>query len=89
MIMHHNVRIGDDAILFQNVTIGNGGASIGDRVYIGAGAVILGRITIGNDVLIGANTVVNFDVPDNSTVVGVKGRVISKNQNNTSIEHLY
>ncbi len=79
VIMHRNVKIGDDAIIFQNVTIGNGGASIGDRVYIGAGAVIIGSITIGNDVSIGANTVVNFDVPDKSTVVGVKGRILKRN----------
>ncbi|MFW8602468.1 hypothetical protein ACOHYD_13425, partial [Desulfobacterota bacterium M19] len=49
-----------------------------DRVYIGAGAVILGNITIGDDVAIGANTVVNFDVPSNSTVVGVRGRITYK-----------
>ena len=78
VIMNRNTKIGDDAIIFQNVTIGNQGALIGDRVVIGAGAVILGGIKIGNDVYIGANTFVNFDVPNNSTVVSPKGRIICR-----------
>ena len=49
---------------------------IGDRVYIGAGAKIIGGITIGNDVRIGANAVVTRDVPDNATVVCAEPRVI-------------
>lgn len=43
---------------------------IGNNVYIGAGAKILGNITIGNNVKIGANTVVTKDIPDGVTVVG-------------------
>lgn len=76
IVMHADTKIGDDAIIFHNVTIGNGGARIGDRVYIGTGAVIIGAQKIGNDVAIGANAVVSFDVPDNSTVVGPKGRIL-------------
>ena len=49
---------------------------IGDNVYIGPGAKIFGGIIIGNNVAIGANAVVLKDVPDNSTVVGVPGRII-------------
>ena len=78
VIMNNGVRIGNDAIIFQNVTLGNGSVTIGDRVYIGAGAVLIGDITIGDDVHIGANTFVNFDVPDNSTVVGVKGKILKR-----------
>lgn len=78
VVIHHNTIIGDDAIIFHNVTIGNGGARIGDRVYIGTGAVIIGEVTIGNDVTIGANAVVNFDVPDRVTVVGQKAKIIEK-----------
>ena len=78
IIMNNGVRIGNDAIIFQNVTLGNGSVTIGDRVYIGAGAVLIGDITIGDDVHIGANTFVNFDVPDNSTVVGVKGKILKR-----------
>lgn len=45
---------------------------------IGAGAVILGHITIGNDVSIGANAVVNRDIPDHCMAVGVPARIIRK-----------
>ncbi len=78
IVIHADTVIGDDAIIFHNVTIGNGGAIIGDRVYIGTGAVIIGAVTIGDDVVIGANTVVNFDVPNGCTVVGPKPRIIEK-----------
>lgn len=78
VVIHAGVIIGDDAIIFHNVTIGNGGASIGDRVYIGTGSIIVGKIRIGDDVTIGANTFVNFDVPSGSTVVGQKGTIIKK-----------
>jgi serine O-acetyltransferase len=51
-----------------------GAPRIGDRVQIGAGAKILGRVTIGHDVTVGANAVVVEDVPDNLTVGGVPAR---------------
>lgn len=76
IVMHNDTIIGDDAIIFHNVTIGNGGARIGDRVYIGTGAVIVGAVKIGDDVTIGANVVITFDIPDNMTVVGQKNRII-------------
>ena len=50
---------------------------IGDRVYIGPGAKLFGKIRIGNDVAIGANAVVTKDVPDNAVVVGVPAKIIS------------
>ena len=52
--------------------------SLGDRVYIGAGAKIIGNVTIGNNVRIGANCVVTTDIPDNATVVLERPRVIRK-----------
>ncbi|QEW06242.1 serine O-acetyltransferase [Nitrincola iocasae] len=68
-------QIGDDVIIRQNTTIGiktvrdpNGRPIIGNRVDIGAGAVIVGNIIIGDDVVIGANSVVSFDVPSGSIV---------------------
>ncbi|MBF0494339.1 MAG: serine O-acetyltransferase [Candidatus Omnitrophica bacterium] len=74
--------IGDNVTLFQGVTLGGTGKekgkrhpTIGNNVVVGAGAKVLGNITIGNDVSIGANAVVLRDVPDNSTVVGVPGRI--------------
>ncbi|MBE9489608.1 MAG: serine acetyltransferase [Bacteroidetes bacterium] len=78
VVIHPDTVIGNDAIIFHNVTIANGGARIGDRVYIGTGSVILGAVTLGNDVVIGANSVVNFDVPDGGIVVSSKSFMIRK-----------
>ena len=78
VVMHKDTVIGDDAVIFHNVTFANGGARIGDRVYIGTGTVIVGEVKIGNDVVIGANTVVNSDIPDGATVVGQTGRIIKQ-----------
>jgi len=81
IILSQGVVIGDDCTIFQQVTIGtiNGDLRspvIGDRVFIGAGAKILGPVTIGNDAMIGANAVVIRDVADGATAVGVPARVI-------------
>lgn len=83
IVIHGSTRIGDDCLIRHGVTIGNSGRddplgapSIGDRVEIGAGAKLLGRIRIGNDVIIGANAVVIRDVPDNAIVGGVPARLI-------------
>lgn len=75
----HRAKIGKDAVIFHHVTIGEGkgGApQIGDNCYIGAGAKILGNIKIGNNVKIGAGCIVSIDIPDNSTVVMEKPRII-------------
>lgn len=86
IVVASNVVIGGHCTLTQGVTIGHrsggsivslAGPAIGDRVYIGPGAVILGPISIGNDVLIGANAVVTRSVPDRAVVVGNPARVIS------------
>ena len=66
--------IGENVTIFQNVTITN--VTIGNDVFIGAGAVLVGPITIGNNVKIGAGTVVVENVPDNCTAVGQKARII-------------
>ena len=79
VVIGPDVTIGDDAIIFHNVTIGHakpGPVTIGDRLYAGAGATILGPVRIGDDVTIGANTIVTFDVPDGATVVSQKPRII-------------
>lgn len=88
-------KIGDNCVIFQQVTIGSntlkgskriGSPTIGNNVYIGAGAKIVGNVNIGNNVRIGANCIVVNDVPDNSTIVLEKPRIIvkyeSKNDNN-------
>lgn len=81
IVVSHNAKIGKNATIFHQVTIGegNGGApTIGDNCVIGAGAKIIGKVTIGNNVKIGANCVVVDDVPDNATVVMEKPRIIVK-----------
>lgn len=50
--------------------------TIGNDVWIGPNAVIVGKINIGDNVLIAANSYVNFDVPSNSIVIGNPGRII-------------
>lgn len=78
--------VGDDVIIRQNTTFGlacpsrpNARPIIGDRVDIGAGAVILGGITIGHDTVIGANAVVNKDQPAHVVVGGVPARILRHN----------
>jgi serine O-acetyltransferase len=76
--------MGERCSLSQGVTIGvlggprEGVPRIGNDVYIGAGAKVLGDITIGDGAIIGANAVVLSDVPAGATAVGVPARVISK-----------
>lgn len=84
IVVNENAIIGKNCNISHQVTIGksNRGAKkgypvIGDCVYIGPGAKIIGNVHIGNNVAIGANCVVTKDIPDNSVVVGVPGRVIS------------
>lgn len=80
-------KLGKDCVIFHQVTIGSntlpgskntGFPTIGDNVYIGAGAKIIGNVTIGNNVRIGANCVVTQNIPDNATVVLEKPRIILK-----------
>lgn len=84
IVISPDARIGRDCNLSQGVTIGIGGRGekrgtpfICDRVYIGPGAKVFGNIRIGNDVAIGANAVVNQDVPDGAVVAGIPARVVS------------
>jgi serine O-acetyltransferase len=75
-------QIGANLQVHQGVTVGwdyRGPRRpiVGDDVFIGAGAKVLGAVTIGNRARIGANAVVMCDVPDGGTVVGVPGRIVS------------
>ena len=81
--------IGKNCVIFQQVTIGsntladgkrNGSPVIGDNVYIGAGAKIIGQVRIGNNCRIGAGAVVYEDMPDNSVAVCAPTRILKREQ---------
>jgi serine O-acetyltransferase len=83
VVIGETAEIGDDVLIYQGVTLGGTGKekgkrhpTIGNHVVIGTGAKVLGNIVIGNHVKIGAGSVVIKPVPDNSTVVGVPGRIV-------------
>jgi serine O-acetyltransferase len=84
IILNIEASIGEYCNLSQQVTIGYGGRGnqagnpqLGDRVFVGSGAKIIGPVTIGNDVAIGANAVVNKDLPDKAVAVGIPAKIIS------------
>lgn len=83
VVIGETTEIGDDVLIYQNVTLGGTGnergkrhPTLGNNVVVGTGAKVLGGIHIGNNVKIGAGSVVVHPVPDNSTVVGIPGRVV-------------
>lgn len=87
VVIGETTVIGDNCVLFHNVTLGGTGKhqgkrhpTIGDNVFIGTGAILLGPIVVGNNVKIGANSfVVMRDVPDNCTVAGTPAKIIIRN----------
>lgn len=86
VVIGETTVIGDDCVLYQGVTLGGTGnecgkrhPTLGDNVTVGTGAKVLGNITIGDNVRIGGNSVVVKDVPSDSTVVGIPGRVVRRN----------
>ncbi len=79
IVINSNVRAGRNLILEHGVTIGAEKGQcpvLGDNVFIGAGAKIIGPVRIGSDVKIGANAVVTKDIPDGATAVGIPARVV-------------
>lgn len=84
IVVHEDAVIGDDCKIRQCVTIGQisgsgerpGAPTIGDRVEIGAGAVVIGPITVGDDAVIGPNAVVLRDVPSGAVVSGPPARAL-------------
>ena len=85
--VNSNAVIGKNVNLHKGCTIGvenrgvrKGTPTIGNDVWIGINAVVVGRVRIGNDVLIAPNAYVNFDVPDHSIVIGNPGRIIHSNE---------
>lgn len=87
VIIGETAIIGDNVTLYQGVTLGGTGKeqgkrhpTIGDNVMIGAGAKVLGSFTVGENSMIGAGSVILQEVPANSTVVGVPGRIVKRDQ---------
>ena len=83
VVIGETTIIGDDVLIYQQVTLGGTGKEIGKRhptignnVILGAGAKVLGNIKIEHNCRIGAGSVVINDVPESSTVVGIPGRVV-------------
>ncbi|CAD0222945.1 serine O-acetyltransferase [Chryseobacterium sp. JV274] len=83
LVINPKTVIGKNCNIAQGVTIGQqnrgkneGSPIIGDEVWIGTNAVIVGAVTIGNNVLIVPNSYVNFDVPSNSVVIGNPAKII-------------
>lgn len=85
IILNSNTIIGNNCNISQGVTVGVSGIGnnrgvpvIGNNVYFGANSVVIGKISVGNDVLIGACSLVNCNVEDNSVVLGVPAIVVSQ-----------
>ena len=83
IVIGETAEIGDDCLLYQNVTLGGTGKdhgkrhpTLGNNVMVGSGAKVLGPFKVGDNARIAANSVVLREVPANATVVGVPGRVV-------------
>lgn len=93
IVINPNVVIGENCNIYNGVTIGKekrgkreGNPVIGDSVWIGANAVVVGKISIGDDVLIAPNSFVNFDVPAHSIVIGNPAKIIQRD--NATAEYI-
>lgn len=98
IVIGETAIVGDDVLLYQGVTLGGAGLekgkrhpTVGNNVVIGCGAKVLGNITIGDNSYIGSNAVVIKDVPPNSTVVGVPGRITKQDGKkiDVSLDHIH
>lgn len=95
VIIGETTIIGDNCTLYQDVTLGGTGKehgkrhpTLGNNVMVSAGAKVLGSFKIGDNSKIGAGSVVLEEVPPNSTVVGVPGRVVKRNNEHLPQEDL-
>lgn len=98
IVIGETAVVGDDVLLYQGVTLGGTGLekgkrhpTIGNNVVIGTGAKVLGNISVGDNSYVGANAVVINDVPPNSTVVGVPGRITKQDGKkiDISLDHIH
>ena len=94
VVIGETAIVGDYCLIYQNATLGGTGKqtgkrhpTLGNNVVVGAGAKILGNINIGNDVRVGAGSIVLRNVPDDCTVVGIPGRIVSRTGKGCPLEH--
>jgi serine O-acetyltransferase len=95
VVIGETAEIGDDVLVYAGVILGGTSLdkkkrhpTIGNRVVIGSGAIVLGAITIEDDVKIGSGSVVVKPVPAGKTVVGIPGRFVDDGQHSASdLEH--
>ena len=94
IVIGATTEIGDDCLIYQGVTLGGTGVmqgkrhpTLGNNVMVGSGAKVLGPIKIGDNARVAANSVVLREVPANSTVVGVPGRIVRINGEKTDHIH--
>jgi serine O-acetyltransferase len=94
VVIGETAIIGDDVLIYQQVTLGGVSTekgkrhpTIGNNVVIGAGAKVLGNIQIGDDAKIGANSVVIKNVPMKATAVGIPARVLQCEKPGTKLSH--
>ena len=95
VVIGETAIIGDDVLLYHQVTLGGTSLertkrhpTLGNGVLVGMGAKILGNITIGDYCRIGANAVVNKDIPPDCTVVGIPGRIVRQNGERVNEAHI-
>lgn len=88
VVIGETAEVGNRVVIYQGVTLGGTGnhtgkrhPTIGDEVFIGSGAKVLGPVNIGNGVKIGANSVVLDDIPAGATVVGIPGKIVRYKNN--------
>jgi serine O-acetyltransferase len=94
IVIGETARIGKNCVLFHGVTLGGTGKhvgkrhpTVGDNVFIGTGAILLGPITVGENTYIGANTFLYMvDIPANCTVVGTPGLIVRKDNQRVRIK---
>lgn len=94
VVIGETAIVGDYCLIYQNVTLGGTGKetgkrhpTLGNNVVVGAGAKVLGNITLGDHVRVGAGSIVLQDVPNDSTVVGVPGRIVSRTGYGCPLDH--
>jgi len=94
VVIGETALIGDDVLIYQQVTLGGVSTTRGKRhptvesnVVIGAGAKVLGNITLGEYSKVGANSVVVKDLPARATAVGIPARIIKCENENCNLRH--